>query len=99
MRTSELADRVGVNVQTLRYYERRGLLSPPRRSQSGYRDYPDSTVGTLRFVRRAQQLGFTLDEVAELVDLAAGGPRACDSARGQCFSGAAVLAGRSRSNR
>lgn len=72
MRTGEVAERAGVNAQTLRYYERRGLLGRPPRSASGYRDYPASAV---------QELGFCLDEAAELVHLAEGGPRACASAR------------------
>lgn len=81
MRTSEVAARAGVNTQTLRYYERRGLLAEPPRSAAGYRDYPPSAVAVLRFVKRAQELGFTLAEVAELLVLAEGGPEACDSAR------------------
>jgi Hg(II)-responsive transcriptional regulator len=81
MRTSEVAERAGVNAQTLRYYERRGLLGRPPRSTSGYRDYPASAVQLLRFVKRVQELGFSLDEAAELVQLADGGPRACESAR------------------
>jgi MerR family mercuric resistance operon transcriptional regulator len=79
MRTQEVADRAGVNAQTLRYYERRGLLAEPPRSPSGYRDYPASAVRVLRFVKRAQELGFTLADVAEL--LADGGPRSCERAR------------------
>src|SRR6266540_756663 len=81
MRTSEVAGRAGVNPQTLRYYERRGLLPRPPRSTSGYRSYPDETVRVIRFVKRAQELGFTLDEVAELLRLASGGPSSCDTAR------------------
>ncbi len=81
MRTSELAGRVGVNPETLRYYERRGLLDQPPRTPGGYRDYPDTTVRLLRFVKRAQELGFTLDEVEELLHLDAGGPDGCDAAR------------------
>jgi MerR family mercuric resistance operon transcriptional regulator len=81
MRTSELAERAGVSTQTLRYYERRGLLARPPRATSGYRNYPPSAVQLLRFVKRVQELGFSLDEAAELVHLAAGGPRACASAR------------------
>lgn len=67
MRTSELADQAGVNTETLRYYERRGLLTEPPRTPRGYRDYPDATVELLRFIKRAQVLGFTLDEVEELL--------------------------------
>ena len=81
MRTSELAERAGVNTQTLRYYERRGLLARPPRSTSGYRNYPNSAIELVRFVKRVQELGFTLDEATQLVQLAAGGPRACVSAR------------------
>ncbi|MGH3326756.1 MAG: MerR family transcriptional regulator [Streptomycetales bacterium] len=81
MRTSELAGRAGVNVQTLRYYERRGLLDPPPRSRAGYRDYPPGAVRVLRFVRRAQELGFTLAEVDELLHLNGGGPQSCEAAR------------------
>ena len=82
MRTSEPAERVGVNAETLRYYERRGLLQSPPRTPGGYRDYPAATVELLQFIKRAQALGFTLDEVAELLHLDAGGPDACDAARG-----------------
>lgn len=81
MRTSELADQVGVNTETLRYYERRGLLDEPPRTPGGYRDYPATTVRLLRFIRRAQELGFTLDEVEELLHLDTGGPDSCDAAR------------------
>jgi MerR family transcriptional regulator, mercuric resistance operon regulatory protein len=81
MRTSELAGRAGVNSETLRYYERRGLLDEPPRTSGGYRDYPDAAVDLLRFIKRAQELGFTLDEVEELLHLDAGGPESCDAAR------------------
>lgn len=81
MHTQELATRAGVNPQTLRYYERRRLLPDPPRSSSGYRAYPDEAVAQVRFVKRAQELGFTLDEIAELLHLAGGGPHSCESAR------------------
>lgn len=81
MRSSELAAHADVNVQTLRYYERRGILPEPRRSESGYRSYDDQAVRTVRFVKCAQQLGFSLEQVDTLLHLAAGGPRSCDSAR------------------
>ncbi|TCC61356.1 MerR family transcriptional regulator [Kribbella pittospori] len=81
MRTGELAEHAGVNTETLRYYERRGLLDEPPRTTGGYRDYPASAVELLRFVKRAQELGFSLDEVEELLDLDAGGPVGCDAAR------------------
>jgi DNA-binding transcriptional MerR regulator len=70
LRTGELAERAGVNIQTLRYYERRGLLTEPSRSPGGHRLYPADTVALLAVIKTAQRLGFTLDEVADL--LAAG---------------------------
>ena len=70
-----------MNLQTLRYYERRGLLREPERSESGYRAWEAEAVRTVRFVKRAQRLGFTLREIEALLDLAAGGPEGCDAAR------------------
>ena len=70
LRTGEVAERAGVNIQTLRYYERRGLLAAPARSTGGHRLYPPDTVALLTVIKAAQRLGFTLDEVADL--LAAG---------------------------
>lgn len=81
MRSSQVADQAGVNVQTLRYYERRGLLPEPERSDSGYRSYPVQAVLTVRFVKGAQQLGFSLEEIDVLLHLAEGGPESCDAAR------------------
>src|SRR5437867_67173 len=69
MRISEAAGQAGVNVQTLRYYERRGLLPKPPRRSSGYREFPDDAVRVVRFIKRAQELGFSLDEVEELLQL------------------------------
>ena len=69
MRIGAAAEQAGVNVQTLRYYERRGLLPRPPRRTSGYREFPDEAVRVVRFVKRAQDLGFTLDEIAELLKL------------------------------
>jgi MerR family transcriptional regulator, copper efflux regulator len=67
--TGQLAKAAGVNVETVRYYERRGLLPEPDRRPSGYREYPESEVGRLGFIRRAQELGFTLEEIGELLSL------------------------------
>lgn len=80
MRSSEVAAQAGVNVQTLRYYERRGLVDGPPRTASGYRAYPAEVVDIVRFVKRAQELGFTLDKVQDLLHLADGGPQDCDAA-------------------
>lgn len=65
----ELAREAGVNVQTVRYYERRGLLDEPPRRASGYRKYPESDIARLGFIRRAQALGFTLTEIGDLLSL------------------------------
>lgn len=68
LRAGQVADAVGVNVETLRYYERRGIIAEPDRSLGGHRLYPEATVTTLRVIKAAQNLGFTLDEVAELLE-------------------------------
>ncbi len=68
LRSSEVAAAAGVNPQTLRYYERRGLLAEPGRSLGGHRLYPPEAVTVLRVIKAAQRLGFTLDEVADLLD-------------------------------
>ena len=62
-----LATAGGVNVETIRYYERRGLLPPPDRSGAGYRQYSPDDLWRLGFIRRAKGLGFTLAEIAELL--------------------------------
>lgn len=69
MNISELAARAGVKVSTVRFYERRGLLPLPTRSAGGYRDFPDEDVARVRFLRRGQQLGFSLAELGELTAL------------------------------
>jgi len=66
-----LAKRAGVGIDTVRYYERAGLLTPQTRLSSGYRRYGELELARLRFIRRAQALGFTLKEVRELLSLSA----------------------------
>jgi DNA-binding transcriptional MerR regulator len=68
LRSGQLAGAAGVNLQTLRYYERRGLLASPQRSPGGHRLYPSEAVTLLRVIKTAQRLGFTLNEVADLLD-------------------------------
>lgn len=63
------ARQAGVNLQTVLYYERRGLLAPARRNESGYRLYGPQAVQVIRFVKNAQALGFTLDEISKLLRL------------------------------
>ncbi|MFP4561520.1 MAG: MerR family transcriptional regulator, partial [Thiohalorhabdus sp.] len=66
------AEEAGVNVETIRYYHRQGLLPEPAGSSNGFREYPQSTVEQVRFIKRAQRLGFTLAEIKELLSLGGG---------------------------
>ena len=79
LRSSELAAAAGVNVQTLRYYERRGLLAEPGRTLGGHRLYSERAVAVLRVIKAAQRLGFTLDEVADLLAATRLGHRRADA--------------------
>jgi DNA-binding transcriptional MerR regulator len=69
LRVGQVAAAAGVNLETLRYYERRGLLARPDRSLGGHRLYPPETVTLLRVIKTAQRLGFTLSEVVDLLDV------------------------------
>ncbi len=71
LRISQLAKAAGVNVETVRYYERRGLLEKPTKPSQGWRVYGDDALRRIRFIKRAQGLGFSLDEIAELLVLRA----------------------------
>lgn len=64
-----LAQEGGVNLETVRYYERQGLLPKPPRTTAGYRIFPRETARRLRFIKRAQELGFSLNEIRELLEL------------------------------
>lgn len=75
MTISRLAGAAGVNVETVRFYQRRGLIDEPERPYNGYRNYGDEDVRRIRFIKRAQLLGFTLDEIASLLKLE--GSRTC----------------------
>jgi DNA-binding transcriptional MerR regulator len=69
LRAGQVAEAAGVNRETLRYYERRGLLTEPTRSPGGHRLYPTEAITVLRVIKAAQRLGFTLDEVADLLEM------------------------------
>jgi Cu(I)-responsive transcriptional regulator len=71
MQIGQLARQAGVPIDTVRYYERLGLLTPPQRRPSGYRNYELEDLTRLRFIRRGKALGFTLDEIRELLRLSA----------------------------
>ena len=76
---SRLAASAGVHVETVRYYQRRGLLPEPKRPLGGVRRYGPAEIGRLQFIRRAQTMGFTLDEIVGLLDVR--GQRACEQTR------------------
>jgi len=67
MRIGDLASSVGIDIQTLRYYESQGLLEEPQRLQNGYRDYPEDAIASLKFIKKAKLVGFTLKEIKELL--------------------------------
>lgn len=79
----QLAQRADVRVDTVRYYERTGLLPEPQRKESGYRQYADEDIVRIRFIRRAVELGFTLNEVGELLDLRVDPDTTCADVREQ----------------
>lgn len=68
----QLARSAGVNVETVRYYQRIGLLAEPAKPAHGYRNYPRAAADRIRFIKRAQRLGFHLQEIAELLSLSEG---------------------------
>lgn len=73
LKVGEVASGAGVNLQTVRFYEREGLLPAPPRLTSGYRMFPDSAVLRVRFIKRAQELGFSLMEIRDLLSLSGKG--------------------------
>lgn len=77
----KLAKKAGVNVDTVRYYERRHLLEKPTRTPSGYRQYLPEVVTRIRFIKRAQELGFSLNEIDELLKLRIDADSACDDVK------------------
>jgi len=66
---SKVAKELGVNIESIRFYERRGLIKQPFKPEKGYRHYPVETINRIRFIKRSQELGFTLDEIANLIQL------------------------------
>jgi DNA-binding transcriptional MerR regulator len=78
MRIGQLAEHAGVSVKTIRYYEEIGVLAPPLRTASGYRDYDETTLDRLAFVRAAQSVGLTLGEIREIVALRDRGVTPCE---------------------
>ncbi|HVQ90395.1 MAG TPA: MerR family transcriptional regulator [Mycobacteriales bacterium] len=79
MRIGQLAEATGVSIDTIRFYERRGVLPPPQRRPSGYRTYTDATTHRIRMARTLQELGFTLDEVIDALHDHDSGTATCDN--------------------
>lgn len=81
LRIGEVAAAAGLGVETLRFYERRGLLGRPARTAAGYRAYDASVLERLEFIKRAQAIGFSLEEIAEILSLRAKGEPPCHHVR------------------
>jgi len=81
--SGKLAKEAGVNLETVRFYERKAILPHPPRTASGYRIFPSEAVQRIRFIRRAQQLGFTLKEITELLALSSNRRKNCGAVRGR----------------
>ncbi len=77
----QVARRAGVGVETVRFYEREGLLEEPARRASGYRQYSEEVIKQIRFIKRAQQLGFSLKEILELLTLRVDGETSCEQVK------------------
>jgi len=81
VRIKEVGERVGLAPDTIRYYERVGLLGPARRAPNGYREYREETLEDLQFIRKAQALGLKLRDIKEVMEIAAGGRAPCEHVR------------------
>jgi Cu(I)-responsive transcriptional regulator len=91
LRIGELARRAGVSIDTIRYYERAGLLPPSPRSAAGYRSFAPTAALRLRFIRRAQELGFSLEEISDLLALRRRGRRSCAAVRAKAAERLAAI--------
>jgi len=77
LRIGEVAEASGISVEALRFYERRGLLGRPARTASGYRAYDETVLERLAFIKRAQSIGFSLDEIADILEMRGRGEAPC----------------------
>lgn len=93
----QVAQKAGVGVETVRFYERQGLLEEPARKESGYRQYPEDVVARLRFIRRAKELGFSLKEIKELLALRVDPATTCREVKEQAQAKIADIEGKIRS--
>jgi DNA-binding transcriptional MerR regulator len=81
LRIGEVAEATGISVEALRFYERRGLLGRPARTASGYRAYDEGVLERLAFIKRAQAIGFSLDEITEILEMRGRGEAPCVEVR------------------
>lgn len=81
MTRGELAKSAGVNIETLRFYEQKGLIAEPPRSESGYRQYSEDAVARIQFIKSCKDLGFSLKEIKELLALRVDSDNTCDDVR------------------
>ncbi len=92
----EVAKQTHVRIETLRYYERMGLVAPPPRNGSNYRLYPEETVRRVQFIKRAQQLGFSLKDITELLALRATPETPCADIRTRAVAHIDTIEGKIR---
>lgn len=81
LKIGEVSSRSGIGIEALRFYEKSGLLDKPARTQSGYRMYSEEVLARLEFIKRAQTLGFSLEEIKRVIDDARAGQSPCDEVR------------------
>lgn len=81
MTIGKISRKSGIGVETVRFYEKSGLIDEPPRTESGYRQYPENTVARVRFIRHAKELGFTLKEIKELLNLKLDSSTTCNDVR------------------
>jgi DNA-binding transcriptional MerR regulator len=97
MKIGEVAKLSGTGIETIRFYEREGLLLEPERRPSGYRQYEETTVERLDYIRRAKELGFTLAKIRELLELSFAAHAGCDHIRQRAEAKVADIEGKIRS--
>ena len=81
--TGQIAKKADVNVETLRFYEKKGLIPEPMRTVAGYRQYPEETIHRIQFIKNAQKLGFTLKEIRELLSITLVTEKQCQQVKGE----------------
>ena len=87
----KLAERAGVGVETVRFYQRRGLIKEPPTPAKGFREYPEETAERIRFIRGAKELGFTLEEVGRLLELKVDPGQNCASVKAYAMDKIAII--------